>query len=41
MVENKCDELKDQIFVEAFENSYVERAMKRLKSGKSTGFDFY
>jgi hypothetical protein len=40
VVENKCDELKDQIFVEAFEYSDVERAMKRLKSGKSTGFDF-
>ena len=40
VVENKCDELKDQIFEEAFEYSDVERAMKRLKNGKSTGFDF-
>ena len=38
VVENKCNDLKNEICEDVFENDDIERAIKKLKSGKSTGF---
>ena len=40
VVENICNHLKNEICEEIFEYVDNERAIKKLKSGKSTGFDY-
>jgi hypothetical protein len=39
-VKGKIDNLKDEVYDEVFELPDIEKAIKNLKKGKSTGFDY-
>ncbi len=39
-VKGKIDNLKDEVYDEVFELHDIEKAIKKLKKGKSTGFDY-